>query len=580
MRICLLPSLLSFCMSLCLAAPATGQASGPFDVLFVGGRVIDGTGNPWIRADVGVRDGRIDAVGALADAPAARRIDAAGLTIVPGFIDLHSHAAGLLVEGGCRWAVPRRRAAPNLVTQGITTVVCNQDGRSPWPIRAQRDAFDRNGIGLNAVLLAGHGTLRRRVMGADFRRTARPDEIAAMRRLLRQAVTEGARGLSAGLEYEPGRWSTSDELTALVAEIVPAGGVYVAHQRSEGGDPMWFFPSVDSAGAPTLLDGIRETIAIGEQTGARVVASHVKAKGAHFWGTSEDVIRLIEEARARGVQIWADQYPYTTSGSDGTTVLIPEWALREPGAGNPERNEVRLAASGHYGASLRRVLADPERADALRRDVAHEIRRRGGADRIVVFAYPDATYLGRTLADLAERRGETPVETALALQLEGNPDRPGGARLRGFSMDVADLDAFAVQPWTLTASDAGIALPGDPPVHPRFYGTYPRKLRRYALDRKLISVEDVVRSATSLPAQVLGLTDRGLVRTGFVADLAVLDLDRVHDRATFENPHQTAEGIPYVLIGGVFVVYEGEPTGALPGRVLAPPPTREIVSDD
>lgn len=545
-----------FLVTLCAVVPAVGQA--PYDLLVTGGQVLDGTGNPWRYADVGIRDGRIVAVGRLAGHPATRVYDARGRVVAPGFIDLHSHADDAArPEAGLRSEEARRRAAPNLVSQGIATVVVNQDGRSEWPLAAQRDALERLGIGPNVVLLVGHGTVRRRVMGDDYRRPATDAEVAAMRALVRQAMEEGAAGLSAGLEYVPGRWSTTDEVVALVEEIVPYGGVYISHQRSEGADPMWYWPSQDPPGPPTLIDAVLETIAIGERTGATVVASHLKAKGAHYWGTSRTVIQLITAARARGVAVWGDAYPYTTSGTDGNTVLIPRWAFGED-------------AGDDYAARLRRTLADPARAAALRQDVAHEIRRRGGAGRIVVLGHPDSAFVGHTLAELADRTGRSPVETAFYLQATGDPLRPGGAWLRGFSMDEMDVAAYAAEPWVATSSDAGIALPGDPPVHPRYYGTFPRKLRRYALERGDLTLADAVRSATSLPAQILGLIDRGQVRAGYAADLVVFDPGRLRDRATPFEPHRYAEGIDAVLVGGTFVVEGGVPTGTLPGRVLTP----------
>jgi hypothetical protein len=271
------------------SAPATATSQAlSFDVLIRNGRVFDGTGNPAFPADIGIRGGRIVAVGRLPGATAVRIVDAKGKHVAPGFIDIHSHADdGASIEGGFLDKDPRYRAAPNLVTQGVTTVEVNHDGRSPWPIADQRSFLERNGIGPNALLMVGHGTVRARVMGNDFRRAARPDEIAKMQVLVRQAMREGAIGLSAGLEYVPMRWSTTDEVVALAREIVPFGGVYIAHQRAEGGDPMWYWPSQDGPGAPTLMDAVQETIDIGERTGARVVASHIKAKGEHWRGTSD-----------------------------------------------------------------------------------------------------------------------------------------------------------------------------------------------------------------------------------------------------------------------------------------------------
>jgi len=291
-----------------LAVAVAAQPAQRFDLLIRSGRVMDGTGNPWFPADLGIQNGRIAAIGQLKNAQAARVIDAAGKYVVPGFIDIHSHADdGSGPRGGFRDPDPIRRSAPNLVSQGITTVVVNQDGRSPWPVSEQRALLEKTGIGTNAMLLVGHGTVRRRVMGDDVQRPARPDEIARMRALVREQLQQGAVGLSAGLEYEPGRWSTTDEVVELARELTAFNGIYISHERSEGSDPLWYVPSQDGPNAVTLLDAVRETIEIGEKTGARVVASHLKAKGEHYWGSRAAAVTLIQRARDRGVDVWADQ---------------------------------------------------------------------------------------------------------------------------------------------------------------------------------------------------------------------------------------------------------------------------------
>jgi N-acyl-D-amino-acid deacylase len=546
-----------------------------FDILIRGGQLLDGSGNPWVYADVGIRGDRIAAVGRLEGATAGRVIEARGRVVVPGFIDIHSHADdGARPQGGLRDDNPRRRAAPNLVTQGITTVVVNQDGRSPWPIAQQRGDLARQKIGPNAILLVGHGSVRRAVMGSDFQRASRPDEIERMRALVRQGMQEGAWGMSAGLEYVPGRWSTTDEVVALVEEIVPFGGVYISHERSEGSDPMWYWPSRDPPGPPTLLDAVMETIEIGERTGATVVASHIKAKGAHYWGTSAAVIRMIDEARRRGVRVWADQYPYETTGSDGNTVLIPGWVFEGTSGDDQGR-----AGTSDYATLLRRALADSTTARKVRQDIAHEIRRRGGAERVLILEYRDSTLAGKFLGDVAASWNVTPIEAAIRLQFEGFPNRPGGVRLRGLSLSAYDLEPYAAQPWVATTTDGGIALPEDGFTHPRFYGTYPRKIRHFALDRGVLSVEDAIRTSTSLPARILGLADRGMVHPGYRADVAVIDLARIRDKSTFFEPHQYAEGVDFVLVNGQFVVENGQPTWALPGQVLVPERGKAATSD-
>ena len=545
-------------------AHLAAQQTAHFDLLVRGGRILDGTGNPWFRADIGVRDGRIAAVGQLAGATADRVIDATGRYVSPGFIDIHSHADDGSGRGGrtIRNDSIHRKSAPNVVSQGVTTIVVNQDGRSPWLIAEQRATIERQGVGPNVMLMVGHGTVRRMVLGDDFQRPSTAEETARMAALVRQALEEGAVGLSAGLEYTPGRWSTTDEVAALAAELLPWDGVYISHERAEGADPMWYLPSQHEGRPPTLQDAVMETIEIGRRTGVRVVASHIKAKGVAYWGSSASAIQLIQRARDDGVRVWADQYPYPTSGTDGNTILVPRWALQD--------EEAERQADARSPAEMLEVrLRDPEVAARIRMDVVHEIGRRGGADRVVIFEHPIKDYVGRNLAEVAASRGEDPVETAIALQLEGDRNRRGGGRMRGFSMSEADVENYAAQPWVATASDGGIGWPGDGPVHPRFYGTFPRKIRHYALTAGALSVEAAIRAQTSLPARIMGLVDRGEIREGYWADLVVFDMETIADRATFVDPHQHAAGIDHVLVSGEFVVRDGEILMALPGRVIA-----------
>lgn len=541
-----------------------------YDLLIRNGRIIDGSGNPWFSADVAIRDGRIAVIdrpgGRLKEAEARRTIDAAGHYVVPGFIDLHSHSD----EG---LSSPATRSNPNIITQGATTVVVNQDGRSPWPIAAQRAAYEKDGIGSNAILLVGHGAVRARAMKNDFQRPATAAEIEEMKRLVRQAMEEGAWGLSAGLEYVPGRWSTTAELIELARVVADFRGFYISHERSEGRDPMWRNAS-DPSPPFDLMQAVKETIEISEAAGVVAVASHLKAKGASFWGSSHAATRLIAEARARGVQVYADQYPYPTTGTDGQTVLIPMWALSEEGAGGGDQLG-QLARGGRNSSfaarleSFKRRLEDAGARERIRRDIAHEIDRRGGAGNVVIYEFPRAEYVGKSLAEVAAMRGEHPVDTAIWIQLNGLP-RAGGARMRGFSLSEIDIEHIMQQEFTATCSDAGTVEAGRGLPHPRYYGTFPRKLRRYVFERRIITLPFAIRSMTSLPAQILGLKDRGLLREGYWADVTIFDPRTVADRATYTEPHQYAEGIPYVIVNGELVVDGGRISGKLPGRVLAP----------
>lgn len=543
-----------------------------FDLLFRGGEVIDGTGTEAVRADVGVKGDAIVAVGDLSDAEAARVIDATGKTIVPGFIDMHSHADEA-TGGGLRSNSEEKRRAPNLIAQGITTVVVNQDGRSPSSIARQRENLEERGFGPNAIMMIGHNSIRRKALGSDFRRASTDEEIEAMRAMIREGMAEGARGMTAGLEYVPGIWSTPEEVIALVEEIVPYGGTIVVHERSSGADPMWYVPSKDDPDPPSMIDNIVELIALSEKTGAKVVATHIKARGANFWGGSAEMVHLVNEARERGVQLFADQYPYTTSGSDGQIVLIPDWVWE---AAREEADENNKPRPRDYAKMLRDALKDPIVAEAIRLDTSHEILRRGGAEQIVVMEYPDESYIGETLFSLSKRREVTAVEMAITLQLEGDPERGGGARLRGYSMNEEDVERFMSQPWTATGSDAGISLlDGGPNTHARFYGTYPRKIREYAIERGVITVEEAIRTSTSLPASIMGLDDRGVIREGNIADIAVIDLKTIKDMATFTQPHQYPKGVDYVMVNGKLVVDNGAFTDEFPGRVLASAPLDE-----
>ena len=567
-------------LAVLMSVTATSTQAPAFDLLITGARVLDGSGNPWFYGDVGVKDGRIAAVGILAGATAKRKIDATGKFVTPGFIDLHSHADGGLDD-------PATRHAPNVVAQGITLVVVNQDGRSPnWPLRNQKALYEKQGTGPNTALMVGHGTMRSRIMQQRDDQFATEAEIKAMQALVDEGMKDGAFGLSAGLEYNPGRFSETREVVALAKMIKPYGGVYISHERSEGADPMWHMKS-DPTPFVSLLDAVNETITIGRESGAVVVASHLKAKGASYWGSSQAATRLIREAREQGIEVYADQYPYETSGTDGSTVVIPSWALRPPtaeGRGVPPDDQVVNVAGGRGaggrggrggggGPAIKEVfkqrLGNDLDAVKIRMDIAHEIDRRGGASRIIINDYPDQKYVGKSLQFVATDLKTSPVDAAIWLQLNG-ADRAGGARMRGFSLAELDLDHIMQQEFTATCTDGGIATPGQGLPHARFYGTMARKIRYFTLDRNVITLPFAIRSMSGLPAQILGLRDRGLIRTGYWADLVIFDPATIADKATFTEPHQYPTGIPTVFVNGVAVVDDGKFTNATPGKVLTP----------
>lgn len=497
-----------------------------FDLLIRNARIYDGSGNPWIRGDVGITGDRIQAVGALPDADAAIIVDASGLALAPGFIDVHSHAGDGLATNTLKYAHP-------LLAQGITTVVVNPDGGGPVDLADQRRRFERQGIGVNVGLMAAHGAIRQAILGMSDR-DPDSEQLARMVDLVRQGMRAGAFGLSSGLYYAPGSYSTTAEVIAMARMAAQFGGVYSSHIRDESDYTVG------------LMAAVQEVITIAEEAGIIGVVSHVKALGPATHGMSMAIAERIEQARARGVQVYADQYPYNASGTSITGALVPRWAQ-----------------VGGTDALLRRARGDERKK--LLEEIRANIARRGGAHTLVISRFqPDARLEGRTLEELAREAGIPAEEQALALL------QRGGASLVSFNMSERDIELLMREPWTMTSSDGGLVPAGQGKPHPRFYGAFPRKLAVYARERGVIDLPFAIRSMTSLPAQVFGMKDRGSVRSGAYADLVIFDPARLRDTATYENPHQLAEGVTHVIVNGVLVRDRGTFTNALPGRVLSP----------
>lgn len=538
------------------------------DLLIKNGRVLDGTGNPDFRADVAIRGDRIVAVGKLTGLTARRVIDATGLRVAPGFIDMHSHADRELASGNVEG-----RKARNLALQGITTVVVGADGRNVlWPIADEIAAYREPGTALNVVPMVGHGTVRSRVMGDDYERPATPAELEKMKALVREGMEQGAWGLGAGPEYRPGRFSTTEELVELAKVVADYDGFYYAHQRSQSPLPRWQWPSILQGWRLTATDGMKETIRIGRESGIRVVGSHIKAKGPSTWGQSSVDISLIEHARAEGVQVYLDQYPYETFGG-GPEDVFPAWAFAPPGTDRSGGQDAPLWRTpgifANHKENLRRNLDDPKTGPILRSDLEHILDMHGGADRIVVVAFDeDPSLVGKTVGEIAKARGESVLRVLVDFAMTGTEDNPEGALFRPIAGSSFDVENYMKQEFTATSTDAGISLVTRPGQHPRYYGSYPRKIGYYARDKGVISLAFAIRSSTGLPAQIIGLPDRGYLRPGYKADVVIFDYQRIRDRATLLEPDRTPEGIDYVLSNGVFLVDGGKPTGALAGKVL------------
>ena len=489
------------------AASRQNEGGQPFDVLIRNGRVMDGSGNPWLRADVGITGDRITAVGRLPEATATRVIDAHDRVVAPGFIDVHSHAADGLRSATLHQAQP-------IVAQGVTTVVVNPDGGGPVDLAAQRMALEAAHPGPNVALLIGHGSVRSAVMG-NANRAPTDDELSRMKELVRRGMNEGAFGLSSGLFYVPGSFAKTEEVIELTRVAAEFGGLYTSHVRDEG--------NYDTG----VRASVQEVIRIAEEARTIGIVTHMKALGTDSWGLSADLLKAIEDARARGVQVFADQYPYDASSTSLRAALLP-------GGVQP--------------------------TEAV---VAENLRRRNGPNAIqIAFYQPDKSLEGKRLSEIAEARNVSPVKAAMDIMAAGN------ASIVSYNMSEQDIASIMRAPFTMASSDGGLVAVGAGHPHPRDYGAFARRLGVYVRERKVVPLEFAIRSMTSLPASVFGINDRGVIRPGAFADLVIFDPATIRDTATYEDPQKLAEGVSDVLVNGVPVRLDGKFTDQAPGRVL------------
>lgn len=520
-------------VSLLFASCAT-LSIGPaeYDIVIINGKILDGTGNPWFSADIGINNDEIVKIGNLKDAKARRTIDAEGRFVTPGFIDVHTHTASGLTDPELSSAEPQLR-------QGVTTVFVNPDGGGAVNLEKQREALLEDGIGINVVQLTAHGSIRKEVMGMEDRAPT-SEELEEMKQLVRDGMESGAFGMSSGPFYSPGSYASTDELIELAKVAAEFGGAYTSHIRDESNYTIGLEASVD------------EVIEVAAEAKLPGVITHIKALGPPVWGKSETVVDSIEKARSEGIEVYADQYPYKASATGLISALVPRWA-----------------EEGGYD-SLRVRLEDSERLERIRSAMEENLARRGGPDRIQFRYYgPDSSIEGKTLKEVADKRNENALDTTIDLIKKSGPG------IISFNMNEEDLHRFMRQPWTMTSSDGGLVHIGEGVPHPRNYGTFPRKIRKYVLEDEVVELTDAVRSMTTLPAQVFNLLDRGQIRKGAKADIAIFDPQELNDKATFQQPHQLSEGIKYVLVNGHIALDSGNLSSERSGRVL-----RNVTADN
>ncbi len=513
-----------------LASPSFAQT---YDLLIRNAHIVDGAGDPWFLGDVGVKGDRVAAVGQLRDVSAKFTVDATGLTLAPGFIDTHSH--------GLR-GIQATPAAENLIRQGVTTIIEGPDGSSPVPIRPFLDELAGH-LGVNLGLLVGHGTIRSKVMGSQNRQ-ATPIELDRMRALARQAMLDGAFGLSTGLFYVPGNYASTEEVIELGKVVGALGGLHTSHMRNEGA---------------LVIESVKETIRIGEEGHLPTQVTHHKIIGKQNWGLSRDTLRLVEEARARGVDVTVDAYPYTAS-STGLGALFPQWSM----AGGSKALAERLAA--------------PESRGKIKAEIVDRILNdRGAGDPanvVIASCGFDSSLAGKSLADIVRAQGrdaspESAAEVAIDLQQKGSCSAIYHA------ISEEDVERILRYPFTMIVSDGGIPAFGKEMPHPRNYGTFARVLGRYVREKKVLTLEDAVHRMSGLPARRFGLQDRGLISPGMKADLVLFDPATVSDKSDYIHPHHYSVGVDSVWVNGVAALLQGKMTGALGGRPLYGPAVKQ-----
>jgi N-acyl-D-aspartate/D-glutamate deacylase len=499
----------------------TGQVEA--DIVFENVTIHDGSLSAPFQGRLAIRGQRIAAVGDFEVEGQPRTIDANGFIAAPGFIDLHNHSDGTILDA-------KTRLNKNYLTQGVTTIVTGNCGGGQVDVADYLSKIDEQGAGTNVAHLIPHGSVRSRVMGIENRPPA-PSEIEQMQVIFRAGMESGAVGMSTGLIYVPSKYAETQELIALATTVASHGGIYVSHMRNEN---------------TGLLESIEEILEIGRQASIPVHVSHFKASGRAAWGLAAEAIRVLDEARGKGQRVTADQYPYIASSTSLGAMVVPD-VFRE-------------------SSQLKAALADPQRRETVKRQIRDAIETRSGGASLFVASYAnDRSWQGRDLATLGREQQRSVLEIVLEIQTNG------GAQMVNFGMDEQEVRLIMQQPFVAVASDGNAKNPDDTMPHPRNYGTFPRKIGEYAIRRQIVSVAHAIHSATGLPAAIIGLTDRGVLRAGAYADVVIFDPEAMVDNATFDQPDQYASGVRYLLVNGVFAIESGEVTGRQAGRAVRRP---------
>ncbi len=520
-----------FCLlSLCLTCSGFHGCSQKYDLIIKSGVIYDGSGEDPALADVGIVGDRIVAIGKLSS-NALRVIHVPGLYVAPGFIDVHNHA---------EFRDKDQKSVENFLSQGVTTLVTGNCGYGEYRVAELFSGLEKHGVGPNVIQLVGHNTIRELAMGGSFDRNPTPKEMEKMKEMVRIAMEGGAAGISTGLYYPPGAYAKTIEVIELAKVASEYNGIYSTHIRDEGD---FIYDDKDKDG---LLDAIKEAITIGREADITVDISHIKAEGIlgeDHWGKSEEVLRIIEKAQAEGLKIFADQYPYTASSTDLASVTIPRW----------------IQADG----KMNERLSDPKLSKRIKEEVARIVEEGLGPQVMVISRFQKKQeWEGRSIKEIAEMWEKTPTETVIDLVLMGNPD------MVVHSLSPDDVERYMKKPYIMTSSDGANVKFGTGIPHPRNYGSFPRKIRKYVLEKQILTMTEAIRAATSLPAEMLGLKDRGWIKEGFIADIVVFNPETLTDMATFSKPHQYSNGIEYLVINGKLVIDHGIYNGDMAGKPI------------